>query len=208
MTAISRETGNGTDECLIFITPAHTERIVPGEAGGFFGRDLFHDLDSLIFFSNVAFQISLGIVAVASRNDSRDLDCGVFVFPETPLAARSEGESRFPKVFEEIADSPWHRETIPILGRVAISIYAPAYRDGVSANVPECFEGGENTGDLIGALFVFATEAGDEVIMNLLEHGDLPPSIGFTYCQRSRFVFVRQAVSLTAATNLESLWPV
>lgn len=33
-------------------------------------------------------------------------------------------------------------------------------RDGVSANMPECIEGGEDAGDLIGALFGFAAEAG------------------------------------------------
>ena len=49
MAALADEAGNGADEHLIFITPAHAERIVPGEAGGFFGRDFFHDLDSLIF---------------------------------------------------------------------------------------------------------------------------------------------------------------
>ena len=49
MAALTDEAGNGTDENLIFITPAHAEGIVPGEAGGFFGGDLFHDLDSLIF---------------------------------------------------------------------------------------------------------------------------------------------------------------
>jgi hypothetical protein len=31
--------GNGADKNLILITPAHAERIVPGEAGGFFGGD-------------------------------------------------------------------------------------------------------------------------------------------------------------------------
>jgi hypothetical protein len=49
MAAITHEAGNGTDEYLIFITPAHAEGIVPGEAAGFFGGDFFHDLDSLIF---------------------------------------------------------------------------------------------------------------------------------------------------------------
>jgi hypothetical protein len=77
----------------------------------------------------VAFQIKLGVVAVvavvavASRNDSWNFDCGVFKLPVTPLAAGCEGESRFPKVFEEIADFPWHCETLPILGIVATSIY-------------------------------------------------------------------------------------
>jgi len=70
----------------------------------------------------VAFQIGLGIVAVASRNDGWDLDCGVFKFPMTALSARSELEACFAKVFEEVADFPWHRETIPILGSVATSI--------------------------------------------------------------------------------------
>jgi hypothetical protein len=54
----------------------------------------------------VAFQIRLSVVAIAARNDDRDLDCGVFIFPVTPLAAGREGESRIPKVFEEVADFP------------------------------------------------------------------------------------------------------
>lgn len=54
----------------------------------------------------MAFQISLGVVAVAARNDGRDLDCGMLKFPVTPLAARREREACFPKVFKEIADFP------------------------------------------------------------------------------------------------------
>jgi hypothetical protein len=56
----------------------------------------------------VAFQISFGVVAVASRNDGLDLDCGVLILPVTPLAAGSEREARFAKVFEEVADFPRH----------------------------------------------------------------------------------------------------
>jgi hypothetical protein len=133
----------------------------------------------------VAFQISLGVVAVASRNDGRDLDCGVLIFPVTPLAAWREREARFPKVFEEIADFPWHRETIPILGRVATSIYATTDRHAVSDNVSECLEGGEDAGDLIGALFVFSSEAGGEGFgvladggQEFAEGGDLGGEIG------------------------------
>lgn len=43
--------------------------------------------------------------------------------------------------------------------RILGSIYAPTDRDGVSANVSECYGIGEDAGDLIGAFFVFATEA-------------------------------------------------
>lgn len=49
MAAFTHKSGNGTDENLIFITPAHAEGIVPCKAGGFFVGEFFHDLDSLIF---------------------------------------------------------------------------------------------------------------------------------------------------------------
>jgi hypothetical protein len=49
MAALADKAGDGADENLIFITPAHAKGIIPGEAGGFFGGDFFHDLDSLIF---------------------------------------------------------------------------------------------------------------------------------------------------------------
>jgi hypothetical protein len=64
----------------------------------------------------MAFEISLGVVAVTSRNNRRNSDCGVFEFPVTPLAAGSECESRFPKILEEVADFPWHMRNHTLLG--------------------------------------------------------------------------------------------
>ncbi len=95
----------------------------PGKAGGFFGGELFHDLDPLIFrqcaVSDMPWRRRRRV-----QEDGRNPDRGVFTFPVTPLAAGCEREARLAKVFEEAADFPWHRETLPILGGVATSIYA------------------------------------------------------------------------------------
>jgi hypothetical protein len=69
----------------------------------------------------VAFQIRFGVIAILSRNDRRYPDRRVLELPVAPLAARNERETRFPKVFEEVADFPWHRENLPILGMGATS---------------------------------------------------------------------------------------
>ena len=87
----------------------------------------------------MAFQISLGVVVVASRNDGRNLDGGVLIFPVTPLAAGGEREARFAKVFEEIADFPWHSKIMPILGRVATSIYATEVEQLAAMRCPRHF---------------------------------------------------------------------
>ncbi len=76
----------------------------------------------------MAFQISLGIIAIAPRDNDWYLDRGVDKFPVTPLAARSECESRFPKVFEEVADLPWHTRKPTLLGQARNSNFATIWQ--------------------------------------------------------------------------------
>ena len=64
----------------------------------------------------MAFQIRLRVVAIPTRYDRRNPDCRALELQVAPLDAGIKREARFPKVFEEVADLPWYRDILPILG--------------------------------------------------------------------------------------------
>ena len=57
-----------------------------------------------------------------------------------PLAAAHEDKPRFAKVFQEVADFPWHTRNPTLLGQGGNFISSDGVGDGKPVDLPECPE--------------------------------------------------------------------
>jgi hypothetical protein len=69
------------------------------------------------FVRDVAFQIRFGVIAVLSGDNGGDFHGGMGEFPMTSLASGHVLETRFPEVFEKIADFPWYTRNYTLNGQ-------------------------------------------------------------------------------------------